>query len=203
MQKIWEQLEKRLGLPAAIAIVALVCFLGYSLLTSGSDDKQSGSGTTTTSSTTTTLIPAATTTTIAGQRKIDGFPEAALAVTKADGSTKKYCVAVAATAEQQAKGMMERTDFGGYDGMAFPFEADSKAAFYMANVKIPLQIGFFDGSGKFVSSQEMPLCTVQAKDCPRYNATAPFRYALEVNSSGLNGLGAGTGSSISLGGACA
>jgi uncharacterized membrane protein (UPF0127 family) len=146
--------------------------------------------------------PSRSTTTIAAPREIDGYTSEALKVVPREGAAKTWCVAVAKTAEQQSKGMMGQDSFGNVDGMVFTFENDTKSEFYMANVKIPLAVAFFDGTGQFVSASEMPVCKVEAAKCPRYAATAAYRTALEVPAGGLGSLGVGDGANVTLGGPC-
>jgi uncharacterized protein len=143
-----------------------------------------------------------TVTTVAAPREISGYGSEALKVVPASGATKTWCVAVAKTTEQQSKGMMGQDSFGKVDGMVFAFDNDTKAQFYMANVKFPLAVAFFDGTGQFVSSSEMAVCTVEASKCPRYGATEAYRTALEVPAGGLAGMGVGDGANVTLGGSC-
>ncbi|HEX3622993.1 MAG TPA: DUF192 domain-containing protein [Acidimicrobiales bacterium] len=111
------------------------------------------------------------------------------------------CALLADTEAQQELGLMNRTDIGGYDGMLFRFQSDTTVSFYMKDTPLPLSIAFFDGSGQFVSTTDMPPC-VDRPSCPLYNAARPYRYALEVPEGALPRLGIGPGTRLVTAGAC-
>ncbi len=117
------------------------------------------------------------------------------------GVDEDRCALLADTPEQHARGLMERTDLGGYDGMLFRLSADSTGGFYMKNTPLPLSIAWFDAAGRFVSSADMEPC-LDRIECPTHYATAPYRFALEVEQGGLAGQGIGPGAQLQLGGAC-
>jgi uncharacterized membrane protein (UPF0127 family) len=125
--------------------------------------------------------------------RIDGTP-AALA-------TAARCALLAETAAQQGKGLMNRTDIGGYDGMIFKFATDTSTAFYMKDTPLPLSIAFFDAGGQFVSTTDMAPCIHQAT-CPTYAAARPYRWALEVPQGALPRLAIGPGTTLTAGGPC-
>ena len=56
--------------------------------------------------------------------------------------THDFLVEVAATEEQQSRGLMYRQRLGPDEGMIFPFPAPRPASFWMKNVSIPLDIIF-------------------------------------------------------------
>ena len=105
------------------------------------------------------------------------------------------CALLAETAQQQAKGLMDRTDMGGYDAMIFRFAEDTTGPFYMKNTPMPLSIAWFDGDGKFVSAADMEPC-LNRRSCPTYPAAGPYRYAVEVPKGSLDALGIGPGSRL-------
>ena len=111
------------------------------------------------------------------------------------------CALLAETASQQATGLMNRTDIGGYDGMLFRFAADTNTGFFMKDTPLPLSIAFFDGTGQFVSATDMAPC-IRQPTCPTYAAARTYRYALEVPQGDLPRLGIGPGSRLTAGGAC-
>lgn len=100
------------------------------------------------------------------------------------------CALLAETATQQARGLMERADLGGYDGMLFRFPADTTTGFHMTNTPLPLSIAFFDAAGGFVSATDMAPC-IDQPSCPTYGPDRPYRYALEVPQGDLPRLGIG------------
>jgi uncharacterized membrane protein (UPF0127 family) len=107
------------------------------------------------------------------------------------------CALLAETAQQQAKGLMGRTDMGGYDAMIFKFGADTTGSFYMKDTPMPLSIAFFDEAGRFVSSTDMEPC-LGKPTCPTYAAAGPYRYAIEVPKGRLGSLGIGPGTRLVL-----
>jgi uncharacterized membrane protein (UPF0127 family) len=126
-----------------------------------------------------------------------GFGEVAFRV----AAGPELCALLARTAQQQAQGLMKRTDLAGHVGMLFVFTADTNETFYMRNTPMPLSIAWFDASGRFVSATDMVPCA-DRPGCPTYAAARAYRYALEVPKGGLGGLGIGPGSTITVGAAC-
>jgi uncharacterized membrane protein (UPF0127 family) len=108
---------------------------------------------------------------------------------------------LACTSQQQAQGLMKRTDLAGHVGMLFVFKADTNETFYMRNTPMPLSIAWFDATGRFVSATDMVPCA-DRPDCPTYAAARAYRYALEVPRGGLSSLGIGPGSTITVGAGC-
>lgn len=49
---------------------------------------------------------------------------------------------------EQAKGLMHRDSLGEDQGMLFLFEHPKRANFWMRNTRIPLDIGYFDATGR-------------------------------------------------------
>lgn len=111
------------------------------------------------------------------------------------------CALLAETGAQQGRGLMNRQDLGGYDGMIFRFAADTTTGFYMLDTPLPLTIAFFDAGGRFVSSTDMEPCIHQAS-CPTYPAARPYRFALEVQQGAMPRLGVGPGTRLVTAGAC-
>jgi uncharacterized membrane protein (UPF0127 family) len=143
-----------------------------------------------------TPVPTAVVT-VPPRTPVPGFGEVAFHV----ASGPELCALLAQTANQQARGLMARTDLAGHAGMLFVFAADSTGTFYMRNTPMPLSIAWFDGTGRFVSATDMVPCP-DRPDCHQYAAARAYRYALEVPQGGLGGLGVGPGSTITVGGGC-
>lgn len=116
-------------------------------------------------------------------------------------ATAARCALLAESAAQQARGLMDRTDIGGYDGMLFKFASDYTGEFYMKDTPLPLSIAFFDASGQFVSTADMAPC-IRMPTCPTYGAARPYRWALEVPQGALPRLAIGPGTRLVAGGAC-
>lgn len=107
------------------------------------------------------------------------------------------CALLATTPEQQQKGMMGQSDFGGYPAMVFVFSEDSTSSFFNRRVPIALSVAWFAADGSFISAQDLEPCA-DVDTCPTVGATAPFRYAIELKKGGLAGIGVGPGSAISV-----
>ena len=116
-------------------------------------------------------------------------------------ATAARCALLAETAAQQARGLMERKDLAGYDGMLFKFSSDHTGEFYMKDTPLPLSIAFFDASGQFVSTADMAPC-IHMPTCPTYGAARPYRWALEVPQGALPRLAIGPGTRLIAGGPC-
>ena len=76
----------------------------------------------------------------------DGPPTIPLTI-KSKGGTHRFDVEVAMTSEQQAQGLMFRTDLPPYGGMVFPMKPARTASFWMKNTVIPLDMLFVRGDG--------------------------------------------------------
>lgn len=61
---------------------------------------------------------------------------------KSHGKTYKFRVEVAATEENQIRGLMFRTELGPDEGMIFPTDPPRSRSFWMRNTVIPLDIIF-------------------------------------------------------------
>ncbi len=145
----------------------------------------------------TTVAPSGATVPAIARTSLPGFGEVAFHV----GSGPKLCALLAETVAQQNRGLMARTDLAGHSGMVFVFPGDTTETFYMRNTPMPLSIAWFDSAGHFVSATDMAPCA-DRPTCPTYSAARAYRYALEVPRGGLSGIGAGPGSTITVGGPC-
>ena len=133
---------------------------------------------------------------------LDGFGEVAIAITNPDGSVKGWCVLLAETEEQRQQGLMEVTDFGGYEGMLFVWNVDSASSFYMRNTPTPLSIAWVDAEGELVSTVDMEPCA-DVDTCPLYASEGNYRFALEVPKGKLGSVGLTEGATMRVGGSCA
>lgn len=82
-------------------------------------------------------------------------------------------VPVVTTKKQQAKGLSGREAPG--SGMLFDFGKPAPLAFWMKDTHFPLSIGFFDGQGRLIRSEDM-----EAESEHYHLSLAPARFALEL-----------------------
>jgi uncharacterized protein len=66
---------------------------------------------------------------------------------KTGGKTVPITVEIAATPQEQAKGLMFRTELAPDKGMLFPFSIPKQASFWMKNTYIPLDIVYVQSDG--------------------------------------------------------
>ncbi len=137
-----------------------------------------------TTAVTATTAPEATVstaTTAADVDQLPGFDRQRVIV-----GDEAWLVAVAATGEQRALGLMGVTDLGDVDGMLFVYESDSRGGFWMKDTLIPLDIAFFDGDGALVDLLSMVPC--EEDPCLVYTPSGAYRFALESLPGRLDGL---------------
>ena len=93
-------------------------------------------------------------------------------------------VEVAATEDQRAYGLMERSSLPADAGMLFTYRAEQppEAGYWMYRTRIPLDIAFLDSAGRIVAILPMEPCTsTDPRWCPSYPPGVPYHAALEVN----------------------
>jgi uncharacterized membrane protein (UPF0127 family) len=104
-----------------------------------------------------------------------------------DGSAVTAELAV--TDEERQQGLMFRDKIEESQGMLFVFEAEDIHAFWMKNMKFPIDILWLDNQKRIVHMEAgVPPCT--ADPCPSYVPKAPAMYVLELKSgaAGRHGL---------------
>lgn len=90
-----------------------------------------------------------------------------------------YEVEVSDNRDARMKGLMERETLDDNKGMLFIFEDERIPAFWMKNMKIPLDIVFMDKDYKVVDYYEnVPACT--ADPCPHYLPSVNSKYVAEL-----------------------
>jgi uncharacterized protein len=109
-----------------------------------------------------------------------------------DGTTLRFSVEVADTAEERAQGLMFRESMPKFAGMLFVYETPQPVAFWMRNTLIPLDMLFFDDAGRLVR--------VKSNARPLDETPIPggdgIRYVLEINGGVAEQLGIGPGAEI-------
>ena len=133
--------------------------------------------------------------------RLEGFDEVAISVST-DAGSLAWCLLAALTSEQRGQGLMEVTDLQGYEGMVFVYEEPVQNSFYMRNTPTPLSIAWIADDGSVVSTTDMAPCE-DREGCPTYQATGPYRYAIEVFQGRLAELGITESSKVTVGGSCA
>ena len=101
--------------------------------------------------------------------------------------TQKVCIKgvcvnaeVASTEFEAEQGLMERSSLAQDQGMLFVFEEEKVRAFWMKNMRFPLDIIWADADRKIVDIHEnVPPCEAT---CPDIIPQAPVKFVLEVNS---------------------
>lgn len=92
----------------------------------------------------------------------------------------RFSVEIADQPDQQQLGLMFRDAMPDQHGMLFIFKGDVPRSFWMKNVRITLDILYFDSSQILVSMhQDVPPC--RSPQCPSYKSIKPARYVLELN----------------------
>jgi uncharacterized membrane protein (UPF0127 family) len=94
--------------------------------------------------------------------------------------SERFSVELATTPKQQALGLMFRDSMAEDHGMLFIFPGSATRKFWMKNMRIALDIFYFDEHLKLVSvAENTPPCHVA--QCPSYPSAGPAKYVLELN----------------------
>ena len=112
----------------------------------------------------------------------------------AGGTIELENLQVARTPEAQARGLMGRTSLPQDGGMAFLFDGETTAAFWMKDTLIPLSILFWQDAGRIIDILDMRPC--RADPCTVYRASAPYVGAIEMNRGAFERLGVEVGDTL-------
>jgi len=96
---------------------------------------------------------------------------------KSKSAVHHFTVEVAATAEQQERGLMFRKSIAGDRGMIFPYDPPQDVAFWMKNTLIPLDILYIRADGTIAR-----ITKAQAMDLTPLPAGEPIAAVLEIRS---------------------
>jgi uncharacterized membrane protein (UPF0127 family) len=96
----------------------------------------------------------------------------------------KFTVQVAATQDQQEKGLMFRRDMPANEGMIFPYSPAQDVAFWMKNTLIPLDIIYIRENGTIAR-----IVTAQPLDLTPIPSGEPITNVLELNGGRAAALG--------------
>jgi len=103
----------------------------------------------------------------------------------------KFTVEVAATLDQQERGLMFRTDVPPDRGMIFPYEPAQEVAFWMKNTLVPLDIIYIRPDGKIGR-----ITKAQAMDLTPLPSGEPIAAVLEIRSGRAAELGIKEGDTV-------
>ena len=100
----------------------------------------------------------------------------------------EYAVEVSDNKDTRTKGLMERDTLEKNKGMIFIFEEERIPAFWMKNMRFPLDMVFMDKNLKVVDYYEnVPAC--KADPCPHYLPNTNSKYVVEVNAGTVKEIG--------------
>ena len=126
-----------------------------------------------------------------GRERVEGFGQIAYRVNAL--ASARRCALLAENDQQRARGLMQRTDLAGHDGMLFVFPQEHQPSFFMKDTLIPLSVAFIDSEGYIVDIQDM-----QPLDLTQHRPPKPAKYALEVNQGFFEERGIQVGNRVDL-----
>ncbi len=103
----------------------------------------------------------------------------------------KVVAEVAASADDRARGLMQRFSLQPDHGMLFVFERAEPLAFWMKNTFIPLSIAFIGADGKIINVEDM-----QPQTEDTHWSKGPALYALEMKKGWFAERGIGPGATV-------
>jgi len=87
---------------------------------------------------------------------------------------------LALTDQEKAIGLMHRDSLAAHHGMLFVFDTDDIFTFWMKNTLMPLDIVWFDATGR-VADVHPDAQPCHADPCPKFSNAQPARAVLLVN----------------------
>lgn len=106
-----------------------------------------------------------------------GRPQPKLPTVKLWVGPHELVTEIAATAQQQAMGMMWRTNMAEMEAMIFPSEQPHRASFWMKNTLLPLSCAYIDANGVILEIRDMK----PRDETSIVAVTDRVQYVLEVN----------------------
>jgi uncharacterized membrane protein (UPF0127 family) len=107
-------------------------------------------------------------------------------------SELRFSIEVMDDAGERAQGLMYRESLPRFSGMLFVYETPQPVAFWMKNTLIPLDMLFFDGSGRLTRIKE----GAQPHDETPVIGGDAIRYVLEINGGLADDLGIDLGAEL-------
>lgn len=122
------------------------------------------------------------------------FGTATVTIETAAGPAHEFAVEFAATPDQRARGLMERTELSPDAGMIFDFAVEREVMMWMKNTPLPLDMLFVasDGEIKRVAENTEPYSETIVP------SRSPVRYVLEINGGRASELGIAAGDHLKL-----
>ena len=105
-----------------------------------------------------------------------------------------FYVQIAITQEELSQGLMFRNNLDKNHGMLFVFNYPKKMSFWMKNVPVPLDIGYFDSNGRLIEIHSLH----PYDEKPVLSKSQTIQYALEMNEGWYHRNEIKTGSYINL-----
>lgn len=86
---------------------------------------------------------------------------------------------IAKVSSEKQRGLMGREKLSETGGMLFVYEREVQPAFWMKNMRIPLDFIWLNSEGRAVAVNEnVPACT--SSSCPTIESQSPAQYVLEI-----------------------
>ena len=113
-----------------------------------------------------------------------------LTIHSANGA-HRFSVQVAASFDEQEKGLMFRRSLPANDGMVFPYDPPQEVSFWMKNTLIPLDMIFIRPDGRIAR-----ITTARALDLTPVPSGEPISAVLEIRGGRAAELGIRTGDAV-------
>jgi uncharacterized membrane protein (UPF0127 family) len=124
------------------------------------------------------------------------LPQGNLSIAGSGGPELSLHVQIAGTAQSQETGLMNVKAMPDQVGMAFLFDPPTSGPFWMKDTLIPLDIAFWDGRGRVVTTLTMVPC--KADPCRQYDPAAFYVGAVEMNAGLLAAKGVHPADTVTL-----
>lgn len=122
---------------------------------------------------------------------VSGLPVVPLTVTHA-GTVHSFRAEVASTPQEQARGLMFRSEMAPDEGMIFPMNPPRTASFWMRNTVIPLDMIFVGTDGRILN-----IITATPYDESPQRSAGTVKAVLELNGGRAKQLGIAPGDTVS------
>jgi len=123
---------------------------------------------------------------------VSGLDVIPLTATPAGGKAHAFRVEVARTGEEQARGLMFRTEMGADEGMLFPYDSPRTLNFWMKNTVLSLDIVFIGPDHRVINVADH---AVPYSETP-LTSEAPAIAVLELNAGRAQALGITRGTKV-------